>query len=68
MAHPICEVTNMINNQELPIGFTMELAQNSDSLNKFSQLSKAEQESFVNGAKEVKSRSEMQNYVKNMFR
>ena len=58
----------MINNQELPIGFTMELAQNSDSLNKFSQLSKAEQESFVNGAKEVKSRSEMQNYVKNMFR
>lgn len=58
----------MINNQELPIGFTMELAQNSDSLNKFSQLSKAEQENIVNGAKEVKSRDEMQNYVKNMFR
>lgn len=57
----------MINNQELPIGFTMELAQNSDSLNKFSQLPKVEQESIVNGAKEVKSRDEMRNYVNNMF-
>lgn len=57
----------MIDNQELPIGFTMELAQNSDILNQFAQLPKVEQERIVNGAKEVESRDEMRNYVKNMF-
>lgn len=34
----------MINNEELPIGFTMELVQHSDALNHFSHLSKNEQE------------------------
>lgn len=58
----------MIDNQELPIGFTMELAQHSDTLNRFAQLSKAEQESIVNGAREVKTRNEMRNYVETMFR
>ena len=58
----------MIDNQELPIGFTMELAQHSDILNKFAQLPKAEQDSIVNGAREVKTRNEMRNYVETMFR
>ncbi len=58
----------MIDNQELPIGFTMELAQHSDSLNKFAGLPKAEQNSIVNGARSVESRDEMRNYVENMFR
>lgn len=34
----------MIKNEELPIGFTMELAQHSDILNRFAQLPKQEQE------------------------
>lgn len=58
----------MIDNQELPIGFTMELAQHSDILNRFAQLPKAEQDSIVNGAREISSRNEMRNYVENMFR
>lgn len=58
----------MIDNQELPIGFTMELAQHSDILNKFAQLPKTEQASIVEGAKNVQSRDEMRNYVENMFR
>ena len=58
----------MIDNQELPIGFTMELAMNSESLNKFAQLPKTEQDSIVNGARNVSSRQEMKNYVENMFR
>ena len=58
----------MIDNHELPIGFTMELAQHSDILNQFAGLSKEEQESIIEGAKQTSSRSEMQHYVENMFR
>lgn len=58
----------MIDNHELPIGFTMELAQHSDVLNRFAGLSEAEQNTIVNGAREIKSRDEMRNYVENMFR
>ncbi len=57
----------MIDNQELPIGFTMELAQHSDILNEFSQLTDAEREEIVNGARNVSSREEMRSYVENMF-
>lgn len=58
----------MIENQELPIGFTMELAQHSDILNRFAQLPKPEQNSIVNNAKNIHSRDEMRSYVENMFR
>ncbi len=57
----------MIDNHELPIGFTMELAQHSDVLNRFAKLPQTEQNAIVNGAKEIKSRNEMRNYVENMF-
>lgn len=53
----------MIDNRELPIGFTMELAQNSDILNHFSHLSKEDQQKIIEGARNVKSRDEMQRYV-----
>lgn len=58
----------MIDNNELPIGFTMELAQHSDILNKFAGLSKEEQAVIIDGAKQTNSRDEMRNYVENMFR
>lgn len=58
----------MIDNSELPIGFTMELAQHSDILTQFAGLPKEKQESIINGAKEVTSHNEMRNYVENMFK
>lgn len=58
----------MINNEELPIGFTMELAQHSDILNRFSGLSQPEQQKVIDGAREVKSRSEMRQYVESIFK
>lgn len=58
----------MIDNSELPIGFTMELAQHSDTLNQFATLPKSRQEAIVDGAREIQSREEMRNYVENMFR
>ncbi len=57
----------MIDNHELPIGFTMELAQHSDILNRFAKLPEPEQNSIVNKAREISSRNEMRNYVENMF-
>lgn len=57
----------MLDNQELPIGFTMELAQHSDILNQFAKLPEAEQNNIVNGARDISSKNEMRNYVENMF-
>ena len=45
----------MIDNHELPIGFTMELAQHSDILNRFAALSHEEQERYIDGSREVET-------------
>lgn len=57
----------MIDNRELPIGFTMELAQHSDVLNRFSGLSEEERNKIIDRAKTIESRDEMRNYVESMF-
>jgi len=58
----------MINNQELPIGFTMELAMHPDAMNQFGNLSKQEQDSIVNRAREIHSHNETRNYVETCFK
>lgn len=58
----------MIQNEELPIGFTMELAMHSDSLNRFSQLSRQEQDALVEGARQIHSKEQMRAYVESMFK
>ena len=62
------EVILMIQNEELPIGFTMELAMHSDALNRFSKLSSQEQDALVDGARQIHSREEMKCYVESMFK
>lgn len=57
----------MIDNHDLPIGFTMELAQHSDILNRFAGLSESERKRLVDGARTADSREEMRNYVEHMF-
>lgn len=57
----------MIDNSELPIGFTMELAQHSDILARFAGLPEEQRNKIVNGARNVDSRDEMRNYVESMF-
>lgn len=56
----------MIENEELPIGFTMELAMHSDILNQFAKLPKDRQDTIVDGARTIKSRSEMRSYVESL--
>ena len=57
----------MIRNEELPIGFTMALAQHSDALSHFSKLSRQEQEKVIDEAKQKHTREEMRNFVESMF-
>lgn len=57
----------MIRNDDIPIGFTMELAQNQKSMAKFASLSEPARQSIIDGAKNMKSREEMQRYVETGF-
>lgn len=57
----------MINNEELPIGFTMELAMHSDVLNRFANLPETEKQSVIEGARRITSHNAMRDYVESMF-
>lgn len=57
----------MIDNSELPIGFTFELALHSDILTRFAELPENQRNEIINGARNVESRDEMRNYVESMF-
>ena len=57
----------MLKKRDLPIGFTMELAQHADILIRFSHLSEAEQNKIIDGAKNVTSREGMREYVETLF-
>ena len=67
-AETISEVMFMVDNSEMPIGFTMELAQHSDILTRFAELPESRRNEIVDGARNVESRNEMRNYVESMFR
>lgn len=56
----------MINNEELPIGFTMELAQHSDALIRFSGMSKDAQQEIICRARNASSRDEMRHLVESI--
>ena len=57
---------DIIHNEELPIGFTMELAMHSDVLNRFASLSKERRDAIVEGARQVKGKEEMRSYVESI--
>ena len=56
----------MINNEELPIGFTMELAQHSDALVRFSGMTKDDQQKIISQARNASSREEMRHLVESI--
>ena len=56
----------MINNEELPIGFTMELAKHSDALIRFSGMTKDDQQKIISQARNATSREEMRHLVESI--
>lgn len=58
----------IMRNEDIPIGFTMELAQHENALSAFSSLTSDQQRQVIDGAKQMKTRQEMRNYVENQFK
>ncbi len=54
---------SILNNNEIPIGFGMALAQDLDALKAFSALSDAERGDLLSRARNAKSKAEMQKLV-----
>ena len=48
---------------EMPLGFSMALAQNPDAMQKFAMLSEEKKKQIIDGTHSVKSRQEMHEYV-----
>lgn len=53
---------------ELPMGFGMALAQHPEAMARFSALSEAEQQAIVEGTHAVHSKREMQAYVEQLMK
>ena len=50
-------------NDEMPIGFSMALAQNPNAMQKFATLSENKKQEIINGTHFIKSKHEMHEYV-----
>ncbi len=48
---------------EMPVGFTMALAQNPDAMQKFALLSEDKKQEIINGTHSIHSKQEMHEYV-----
>lgn len=51
---------------ELPMGFGMALAKDSEAMARFSSLTKAEQKMVVDGTHAIQSKQEMEQYVQSI--
>ena len=54
---------DFLEQDEMPLGFSMALAQNTRALERFSALPEREKKSVIQGAREVGSKREMRAYV-----
>lgn len=52
-----------MNRNEMPVGFSMALAQNPEAMQKFAMLSEEKKKEIINGTHFVKSSREMHEYV-----
>lgn len=57
----------MIENEELPIGFIMELGMHGEAMSRYAQLTEEQQRVLADGSRLVKSRDEMRSYVEHML-
>lgn len=59
---------NLLGDDELPIGFGMALAKDTNAMNAFSAMTKAEQEKIIMNAKQMNSKNQMESYVSGLSR
>ena len=53
----------LMKRDEMPVGFSMALAQNSEAMQKFAMLSEDKKKQIIDGTHSVKSKQEMHEYV-----
>lgn len=51
---------------EIPVGFSMALAQNPEAMEKFAKLSEDQKATIIEGTHSVNSKNEMHRYVDNI--
>lgn len=56
-----------LNDDAVPIGFGMALAQNVNAMKEFSGLTEAEKEEILNRARDAKSREDMESLVNRLL-
>lgn len=54
---------SFLNDDAIPLGFGMALAQNLNAKDKFSQMNESEKEEFLNRARDAKSKKDMSSLV-----
>ena len=57
---------NILNNDELPLGLSMALAENLHAMQKFSNMPEEEQRAFINRSRNAESKQEMRNLVSDL--
>ncbi len=59
-------MNNIINNSDIPMGFSMALSKNLDAMDYFSSVCAEKQQQIINGTHNIRSKKEMNEYVKNI--
>lgn len=54
---------SILNNDEIPVGLSMALAENLHAMEKFGSMSEQERKEFINRSRAVNSRQEMRSLV-----
>ncbi len=52
---------------EIPVGFSMALAQNPEAMQKFAMLNEAQKQEIINGTHAIGSKAEMHQYVNKLI-
>ncbi len=57
---------NILNNDEIPVGLSMALAENLHAMERFSNMNEAERQDFINRSRNVGSKQEMRSLVSSL--
>lgn len=57
---------NLLNNDEIPVGLSMALAENLRAMERFSNMNETERQEFINRSRNVGSKQEMRGLVSSL--
>lgn len=57
---------DLLGNHEMPIGFGMELAKNTNAMNAFSALPKEQRSQMIEASRKIQTKREMESFVNSL--